>query len=297
MLFRNGKVMYLMLKGKILSPIITKKTKFYLKGYKVHIREPRRRYINKITVGKPMFPYSFVSYLGDIEISCKIKNKQAAKKNLTQVLSIESIGRFASEGFGRVQWLTGEIVETLPWKPPKRYPKLRIRKGLPHNLPPSIQTLLKYSLLHDFYHTSRHQSKIYQEPNLKDKEFVELLKQHHDRTENELIQKFQHYDQISAIITRKIYSPRTNRYNWSSTSIIDFQKITNEIKEVANNIWQLYEYIYQSKELDGLNESLQHGHTSLRKHLLMCANLIVQDFNKGKLKVLHTKTTDCRFFS
>ncbi len=110
-------------------------------------------------------------------------------------------------------------------------------------------------------------------------------------TKNKLtkfIQTFQRYDQISAIMTRRIYSPRTNRYNWASTENVDFQEIANQIQVVTNNIWKLYDYIYSSHELECLNESLHHGHTSLRKHLLICANLIVQDFQNGKLKKLST---------
>ncbi|MFX1250550.1 MAG: hypothetical protein ACFFCZ_02960 [Promethearchaeota archaeon] len=49
------------------------------------------------------------------------------------------------------------------------------------------------------------------------------------------------------------------------------------------SIGKLYEYIYQSKELGQLDESLQHGHMSLRRHLLIIANLIVQDFQRKKL--------------
>ncbi|MFX0066071.1 MAG: hypothetical protein ACFFC7_28220 [Candidatus Hermodarchaeota archaeon] len=68
------------------------------------------------------------------------------------------------------------------------------------------------------------------------------------------------------------------RYNWWASRKIDFSKLANEIKAVSKNVWKLYEYIYQSQELALLNESLQHGHTSLRAHLLVIANLIVQDF-------------------
>ena len=58
----------------------------------------------------------------------------------------------------------------------------------------------------------------------------------------------------------------------------EFQKLAKEVKEVSNNIWKLYKYIYDSKELDKLNESLEYGHTSLKRHLLIITNLIVQEF-------------------
>ncbi len=143
------------------------------------------------------------------------------------------------------------------------------------------------SLLHDCFHTSKHKSKIYLEPEISDKKLVELLRQHHNKTENELIQEFQRYDYISAIITRKIYSPRTSRYNWTSTENIDFQKVVNQIQVVINNIWKLYDYIYYSQELECLNESLHHGHTSLRKHLLILCyfcfiSMNIRDKQKNK---------------
>ncbi|MFX1250549.1 MAG: hypothetical protein ACFFCZ_02955 [Promethearchaeota archaeon] len=40
-----------------------------------------------------------------------------------------------------------------------------------------------------------------------------------------MVQRFQKYDQLAAIITRNIRSPRTNRYNWSSASNIDFEEL------------------------------------------------------------------------
>jgi hypothetical protein len=59
----------------------------------------------------------------------------------------------------------------------------------------------------------------------------------------------------------------------------DFKKLAKEIQEVTEtNIWNLYRYIYESKELKLLNESMYHGHSKLRNHLVVIANLIVQDF-------------------
>ena len=85
-----------------------------------------------------------------------------------------------------------------------------------------------------------------------------------------------------AMITRKVHSPRTNRYNWRSKDHMNFIKIAHEIKEVSNRIGRLYQYIYQSKELGQLNESLQYGHSSLKLHLLIIANLIVRDYQRNK---------------
>ncbi|MFX1250306.1 MAG: hypothetical protein ACFFCZ_01665 [Promethearchaeota archaeon] len=201
------------------------------------------------------------------------------------LIKLSLIGRFISEGLGKIQWLNGSIRKKKPsslQKPPTRkQPNLRIRKGLPSYISKNVLKLIRYALLHDFVNCNKHRSKIYVEPHLKD---IEELRKHHDKTEDPFIQKFQYYDQLASIITRNIRSPKTNRYNWSSNRNINFEKLSKEIEAVAEKgIWKLYEYIYNSEELGQLNESLEFGHTSLRRHLLIIVNLIVQDFIKGKI--------------
>ena len=101
---------------------------------------------------------------------------------------------------------------------------------------------------------------------------------------------FQKYDRIAASMTRKIRPQRTNRYNWYSKENIDFKKLARKIKEISKNTWKLYKYIYDSKELDKLNESLEYGHTSLKRHLLIITNLIVQEFQlKTGTNIAHQK--------
>ena len=68
---------------------------------------------------------------------------------------------------------------------------------------------------------------------------------------------------------------------------IDFRKLAEAIKEKAKHVWELYEFIYYSKELRQLNESLEYGHSSLRNHLLLIANLVVQDYLAGRLDNLN----------
>ena len=91
--------------------------------------------------------------------------------------------------------------------------KFRNRKGLPHNLPKEIHELIRYSLLHDFFHTPRHRSKIY-EPQLENEKLIEQLRKHHEKVEDPLIRTFQEYDQRASMITRKICSPIYSRYKW-----------------------------------------------------------------------------------
>ena len=106
------------------------------------------------------------------------------------------------------------------------------------------------------------------------------MRNHHEKTYDPLISIFHIYDQWAAGVTRKIRSPVTSRYTWQAKKMrekIDFNNLAHEIKEVSTNIWTLYKYIYNSKELHYLTESMNHGHNSLRNHLLVIANLIVQD--------------------
>lgn len=192
---------------------------------------------------------------------------------------------------GKIQWEKGLIDRSDARKQSeKRNQKLKIRKGLPHDLPKDIQKLVQHALLHDFFHTSKHRSKIYVEPELDDLELKELLRQHHEKSNETLVKIFQKYDRIAAMITRKIRSPKINRYNWYAKENIDFVALASEIKEVAIHSSKLYWYILNNKELNRLNESLEHGHSSLRNHLLVIANLIVQDFQQGRLRdSLHTE--------
>ncbi len=270
-----------------MTPIITKRTTFYLEQCKAFIKKPRRRHFTKIVANKLMFPFSYICYLGEIELRYKCKTISRAKNKLLKLLKIHSIGRLTCEGLGKIQW-TGGYVErsNMGYNKEKYNRKLKIRKGLPHNLSEKVQELIRYALLHDFCHTPNHQSKIYIEPIIEDLEFIKLLRHHHERTDNTLVNTIQHYDRLAAQITRKIRSPVTSRYNWRANKklkTIDFHQLAQEISEVSSNIWKLYRYIFNSSELSLLNESLHHGHSSLRNHLLVIANIIVQDFKEGKL--------------
>jgi hypothetical protein len=153
--------------------------------------------------------------------------------------------------------------------------------------------LTRYGLLHDFYNTSAHPSKIYVEPYLKNKGLMDLLRKSHDKTNNLLINTANIYDRLSSSITRRIRSPTLYRYNWQSlTRKIDFHKLGKKISEHSDNVFKLYTYILNSRELKLLNESLNYGHSSLRHHLVLIANLIVNDYLKGQLDDFDTKFTE-----
>ena len=272
--------MELTLEGRIITPIITKKNLFELDGCRAVIINPKRRFINKSHRGQRIYPFSFIGYLGKIRLIYRCKKLSEAKIKLKDLLTIANIGRFWSEGVGQVEWLKGKFTGKTHSKKKKFYGRIKIRKGLPHQLPDYIQQLLRYAMLHDFVHTQKHKSKIYVEIEVKD---LELLKQHHEVTENKLVKTFQYYDRLAAMMTRQIRSPRTNRYNWKAKSPIDFAHLAQQLRDNNENIWRLYQYIYESKELKQLTESLNYGHSSLQYHLLLVVNLMVQDYLRGKL--------------
>jgi hypothetical protein len=63
----NKKVM--VLKGRLITPIVSKKTFLRINGCKASINNPKRRYYTRINTTKPMYPYSFICYLGTLEVS------------------------------------------------------------------------------------------------------------------------------------------------------------------------------------------------------------------------------------
>lgn len=85
------------------------------------------------------------------------------------------------------------------------------------------------------------------EPPIEDDKQRELLRVHYDKTTNTLIQHSQSYDHLSAVIIRKIRSPKTNRYNWKAgNTSVDFDKLAEEIKEADNkSVWKLYVYLQE----------------------------------------------------
>ena len=150
------------------------------------------------------------------------------------------------------------------------------------------------TLLHDFFHTPRHTSKIYVEIDLEDKDIVTLLRNHHLETQNEMLLLLKKNDRSSASITRPSYkSPRPDRYNWQSRKKVDFSLLAKQIANKVNEgVWKLYRFIYENNDLSQLNESLDHGHTSLQRHLLIMANLIVNDLISYRIRFLsHQKAT------
>lgn len=278
--------MQVILEGKIRTPVVTRDPSFYLKGYQASIKKGtiRRHHYSKINATMAMYPYSLICYEGILEVKFTCNSKAQAEEKLDELIAIDQIGGLQAEGMGQIEWLGGYLDGSQDKQLSRTHRKLKIRKGLPHDLPVRVQELVRYGILHDFFHNDRHKSKIYVEPPLKDANFIELLKDHHKNEKQSIIvETFQKYDRIASSITRKHRSPRSNRYNWKATKKVNFEDLATQLAEVSDNVWKLYECIYQNKQLAVLNEAFEFGHTSLRMHLLLIANLIVFDHLKDNL--------------
>ena len=150
--------------------------------------------------------------------------------------------------------------------------KSKKRKGLPSNLPEPVQQLILYGLLHDFYEpeTVRHRSKIYVEPELANQALIALLRQSHSKTSHVVVKTFQRYDRMAAGLTRHYKAPKVNRYNWKAqeaSQTVDFTTLASQIQRIVDteNVFKLYLFIYNSKELVMLNEELEYGKLQVKK--------------------------------
>ena len=78
--------------------------------------------------------YSLICYLGVIQLKIKCRTKSQGLKKLQQLIVIEQLGRFQSEGLGQIKWLGGQFErsQTDSYLPRR----LKIRKGLPQYMPP-----------------------------------------------------------------------------------------------------------------------------------------------------------------
>jgi len=149
-----------------MTPIVTKRTRFTLMGCKASILYPRRRYYMKLNDTRPIYPYSFITYLGTLVLEYKSHSMEKLNEKMNELLQQTHLGRLKNEGMGQIEWKSSIIMKKISKKTRITKSRLRIRKGLLLKLTEEQHELLKYALLHDFFHTEKHPSKIYQEPQL-----------------------------------------------------------------------------------------------------------------------------------
>ena len=91
--------MLVILEAAIKTPIITKLTTFHLIGCQFTIQRPRRRYINKITVGKAMYPYSFIGYMGTLVVRYTCNTLDQARRKIKQLYNVKYIDGSSMKGW------------------------------------------------------------------------------------------------------------------------------------------------------------------------------------------------------
>jgi hypothetical protein len=190
---------------------------------------------------------------------------------------------------GKIRWL--ERQEVTPVKKTPQGKKLTIRKGLGKH-PKPIQTAIKSLLLHDFVHTEKHQSKIYQEVEIMNSFIREACKKHHtngdEYSNNWLIPIIKKYDGLASFLSRRIPRKEEKRYDYENGEI-DCKTIAEEITEKQHIIYSLYNYIYYNKTFARFYETITFANNKLRTHLLLAVNLLINDFKKGKLTIENNK--------
>ncbi|HUT81234.1 MAG TPA: hypothetical protein VMZ29_08525 [Candidatus Bathyarchaeia archaeon] len=280
------------LTGRLETPIITKvpfmiKKKCWIKivGDLEGDKKPKFLALGKIIKGQDENLNVLNAYRGYLKITSVNSSEKVLRKRIEKLIQKRFLGQYTSEGYGRVYWIECSIADyqTKPFLPKKKF---TIRKGLGINYPIPLQRLLIALLLHDFVHTEKHQSKIYKQVTIADEEIREACLNHHTRnaTKNQYVPLIKRYDALAAYITRKKAVKTFTRYD-KENGEINFQELANEIENRSDSAYKLYSFIYQSDVLSRIVESLSYQKSSLRIHLLMMANLAINDYYNKKLKI------------
>jgi hypothetical protein len=263
---------WLKLTGITKTPVVTKSRRFGIKDLGVITIYGRPRAFGKLTKGERRAPMTFRAWYGNLEFVVPEYKLEAA-------LSIDRLGRYTNEGMGQIQWTEAKRLHKKPLYVSR---KITIRKMLP-KLSDTQQTLLISMLFHDFVHTERHNSKIYNEVDITDEYVYQLVKNHHnyeiDDKELPLLSLLQYYDRLSSRISRKFRFSTISRYRASDIEKIDFNALKEEIETRQYSLCALYSYVYKSQQLNKINEALSYGFSSLKNHLLLMVNLYINDLS------------------
>ncbi|MHA1125681.1 MAG: hypothetical protein ACTSQX_08650 [Candidatus Heimdallarchaeota archaeon] len=283
------------LEGKLITPLLSTTPFFKKNGCWIKIvkdltteKRPRRSYVGKLVKGERNAPNTLKAFRGFVKVTCVDGNEESGKEKIKRVLVLDNLGTKRNQGYGRIQWTNykTELYERETITPKKKF---KIRKGFGPNYPERLQKLLIALMLHDFVHTEKHPSKIYQQITIENEEIREACLNHHKKkSNNELQPIIKYYDNYAALIRRKIPMQTISRYDHDNGTI-DFQKLVQEIEERQHSAYKLYNYIYQSKELERVVESMGYAKNSLRNHLLLMVNLAINGVYMGTLKIVNGK--------
>ncbi len=263
---------WIKLSGITKTPVVSKRKRFFHK-YGVITINGRPRAFGKLTKGEKRAPMTFRARYGTVEFV-------VPQSKLEQAFTVDTIGRYTHEGMGQIVWRSVKHLQKKPLYAPR---KIKIRKMLP-KLSDAQKNLLKAFLLHDFVHTEKHRSKIYNEIDIIDEEVYKLAKNHHnynfDERELPLLSTLHYYDRLSAMISRKFRWSASSRYRVNVQKEIDFDMLKREIESRQYSLCALYGYVYKSCVLNKINEALKFGFSSLKNHLLLMVNLYIDDFHR-----------------
>ena len=290
----NKKIITLI--GRLETPIITPKT--FMRKKKCWVRvvrdleeEKRPIYspIGKLVKGERKAPNILSGFRGYIKVTSIDESEATLRKRINGFIQNRFLGQYTNEGFGRVSWIDCSVTNYTPKIIFKRK-KLKIRKGLGCNYPEQLQRLLIALMLHDFVHTEKHPSKIYQEITIEDREIREACLNHHSKEQNgnQYIILIKRYDSIASYITRKKPLKTRVRYDFDNGEI-NFNLLAEEIIKRRNSAYKLYNFIYHSNEIKRIVEAMNFKKSSLRTHLLLMVNLAINEYYMGTLKIVNDR--------
>ncbi|MHA1185659.1 MAG: hypothetical protein ACTSXA_04570 [Candidatus Heimdallarchaeota archaeon] len=241
--------------------------------------------VGKVVKGEQQAPTILRGYRGFVKVSCVGYNKERLLLKMNDFLMKRFLGGLTSEGFGKVEWLECEITTHQPSNIPIKK-KFKIRKGLGVNYPEELKRLLIALMLHDFVDNELHKSKIYRSIIIEDEEIREACLNHHngDDNTNKLLPLVKYYDSLASLMLRKIKNKANNRYSMNKGKI-NFKQLVDELEVNQHSAHKLYNYIYNSKDLIRIVESLRFGYNNLQNHLLVMVNLAINDFYNKTLKL------------
>ncbi|MBD3189110.1 MAG: hypothetical protein GF308_00620 [Candidatus Heimdallarchaeota archaeon] len=275
------------LTGRLLTPVITPKPTYKHNGCWVRIlsdleteKKGRLAIVGKLVKGGRKAPTLLKGFRGFVKVSYVDESEERLRERIATFLG-QGLGSKTKEGYGRVDWIDCQISDYQAQQPPK-WKKLKIRKGLGPDYPKELQRLIIALLLHDFVHTNKHQSKIYEQVTIEDEEIREACVHHHNSIkDNDLLPLVQYYDGLASYIAQKKPYKSYSRYN-TQDGKIDFKALAREIEKRQHSAYQLYQFVYQSKALTRLVKSMDYK-GSLRNHLLLMVNLAINDYRQEKL--------------
>ena len=290
-----SKVIFIRLIGKIKTLIVSSKSNYKkeINGRECKIAISSKKYddvfmpykrfskireFGKIFTDIKKRPFSYTCHYGYVYVDFLSENY---KKDLEWFLNnITQLGKLKNEGMGKIEWIEYKVYDDIKlFESINIYSnkKITIRKKLRDDIPQSKYKLVSATLIHDLIHIpDSHPSKIGFSLDIKDERIKWLVENHHNKVQDNELKILQKADRMSSGLTRKYKTWVQNQIGHGKAYITNDKRkeILNEIESKLNNPYELYDYIYDTKELDNFVESQEYGKSSLREHLLLTTSLL-----------------------